>query len=49
MNNNCVHMSDQSTTLEDFLAVFAKKPTEEEKANNYLKQQYPDLFPNWKK
>lgn len=42
-------MSDQSTTLEDFLAVFAKKPTEEEKANNYLKQQYPDLFPNWKK
>lgn len=42
-------MSDQSTTLEDFLAGFAKKPTEKEKADNYLKQLYPGLFPNWKK
>lgn len=42
-------MSDESTKLEDFLAGFAKKPTEEELADNYLQQKYPGLFPKWKK
>lgn len=42
-------MSDESTKLEDFLAGFAKKPNEQEKAEDWMKQKYAGLFPNWKK
>jgi hypothetical protein len=40
---------EEQKLVEDFLAGFAKQPTEKEKAENYLQQKYPNLFPNWKK